>query len=273
MPPPDPARLLDRARAAPADAACARRALPLVDLTSLSGDETAAAIEALCRRAVAFGTAAVCIHPAHLPVAAPLLVGAAVRLATVTNFPDGSDDLLRAADETAAAVAAGAQEVDVVAPVAAIREGDVGLVGELVEACRVAAGPGVTLKLILETGVLGEPALIAAAARAAVMAGVDFLKTSTGKAATGATLEAAAVLLAVIAEADGRVGFKAAGGIRTTQDAAAYLHLADELLGPGWATPRTFRFGASSLLDDLARTAGLDRGSGPPPGPLPVGGY
>ena len=88
------------------------------------------------------------------------------------------------------------------------------------------------------------------------MAGVDFLKTSTGKAEVGATLEAAAALLAVCHEAGGRVGFKAAGGIRTAADAAGYLHLADAIMGPGWASPRTFRFGASSLLDDLLGRGG-----------------
>src|ERR687892_312302 len=91
------------------------------------------------------------------------------------------------------------------------------------------------------------------AARAAVMAGCDFLKTSTGKAAVGATLEAAAVLLAVIEEAEGKVGFKAAGGIRTAQQAASYLFLAEQLIDPSWASPNTFRFGASTLLDDLLR--------------------
>jgi deoxyribose-phosphate aldolase len=130
----------------------------------------------------------------------------------------------------------------------------------LVEACRTAAGPDTTLKLILETGTLREPAIITAAARAAVMAGVDFLKTSTGKAEVGATLEAAAALLAVIHEAGGRVGFKAAGGIRTAADAAGYLQLADAILGPGWASPRTFRFGASSLLDDLIGRGGAAGG-------------
>ena len=100
------------------------------------------------------------------------------------------------------------------APIGAIMEGDVGLVGEMVEAARAAAGPGTTLKLILETGTLAEPGRITAAARAAVMAGVDFLKTSTGKGPVGATLEAAVLLLEVIEEAGGRVGFKAAGGIR-----------------------------------------------------------
>jgi deoxyribose-phosphate aldolase len=179
-----------------------------------------------------------------------------VRLATVANFPHGGDDVAGAADETAAAVAAGADEVDVVAPLEALLDGDVGLVGELVEACRAAAGPEVTLKLILETGRLEEPDLITAAARAAVMAGIDFLKTSTGKTPTGATLEAAAALLAVCAEAQGQVGFKAAGGIRTARDAAGYLHLADALLGRDWASVRTFRFGASSLLDDLLGRSG-----------------
>jgi deoxyribose-phosphate aldolase len=184
-----------------------------------------------------------------------------VRLATVANFPDGSDDVARAADETAAAVAAGADEVDVVAPIAAIGEGDIGLVEELVLACKAAAGPSTLLKLILETGSLREPDRITAAARAAVMAGVDFLKTSTGKAEVGATLEAAVLLLAVAQEAGGRVGFKAAGGIRTADEAAGYLHLADAILGLDWATPGTFRFGASSLLDDLLRHLG--QGDGP----------
>ena len=107
--------------------------------------------------------------------------------------------------------------------------------------------------MILETGRLVEPALIAAAARAAVMAGADFLKTSTGQGAPGATLEAAAVLLAVIEEAEGRVGLKVSGGIRTTQQAAQYLYLADHLDEPRLDAPETLRFGASALLDDLER--------------------
>ncbi len=253
---PDFRTLLDQARRAPAQAGLAARAVPLIDLTSLNGDETAGDIGRLCERAMRHGTAAVCIYATHVPVARARLAGSKVRLATVTNFPDGSDDIARAADETAAAVAAGADEVDVVAPIAALLDGDVGLVGELVEACRTAAGPGITLKLILETGVLGEPDLITAAARAAVMAGIDFLKTSTGKAEVGATLEAAALLLSVIQEAGGRVGFKAAGGIRSAADVAGYLHLADTLLGPDWVSPATFRFGASSLLDALVSGGG-----------------
>lgn len=246
-----PEQLLDAARSAPVDAAMARRAVGLVDLTLLGDADTDDQVSALCRRAVEARTAAVCIWPRFIPTARPLLDGTGVRLAVVANFPHGGDDIAAAAEETAAAVAAGADEVDVVAPVDAILEGDVGLVGEMIEACRTAAGPTTTLKLILETGRLIEPDTITAAARAGVMAGVDFLKTSTGKIAAGATLEATAVLLSVAAE--GRVGVKVAGGVRTAADAAAYLHLADTFLGRDAVTPARFRLGASSLLDDLER--------------------
>jgi deoxyribose-phosphate aldolase len=246
------ADLLKRAAAAPADATLAARALPLLDLTSLNDGDRDADIEALCRRATDYGTAAVCVYPRFVPLARDLVRGSGVKLATVANFPHGSDDIAGAAEECAKAAQAGADEVDVVAPIEAIRGGDIGMVSELVTACRAAA-PKTTLKVILETGVLAEPAAIAGAARAAVMAGCDFLKTSTGKAPVGATPEAAAVLLAVIAEADGKVGFKAAGGIRSAQQAASYLYLAEKLLDPSWASPRTFRFGASALLDDLLR--------------------
>jgi len=245
------ADLLERAKAAPGDAMLAARALPLLDLTSLNEGDSEADIERLCERATTYGTAAVCIGPQFVPRARELLRGTGVKLATVANFPHGGDDIAAAAEACAKAAADGANEVDVVAPVQAIRDGDIGMVSELVTACRAAA-PETTLKVILETGVLVEASVITGAARAAVMAGCDFLKTSTGKTPVGATLEAAAVLLAVIEEADGRVGFKAAGGIRTARQAAAYLYLAEQLINPSWACPATFRFGASSpLLDDL----------------------
>lgn len=255
MPRRDLSDLIARARSATADAATARRAIPLLDLTTLRGDESEDEVERLARRAREAGTAAVCVHTALVPAARRALAGSGVRVASVANFPEGRDDLTAVAVEVAAAVAAGADEVDVVAPIGAVLEGDVGLVGEMVEAAREAAGSGVILKMILETGVLEAPERITAAARAAVMAGVDFLKTSTGKAAVGATPEAAVLLLEVIEEAGGRVGLKAAGGVRTGADAAGYLLLADEILGSGWASPATFRIGASALLDDLERLA------------------
>jgi deoxyribose-phosphate aldolase len=247
--PPD---LIERAARAPGDAAAAARILPLLDLTSLGNDDTEPEIETLCARAIDAGVAAVCVWPRFLPVAKARLAHSPIRLATVVNFPDGSDDLERAAGETAAAIAAGAEEVDVVAPLQAILDGDIGLVTELVQACRKEA-PDAILKVILETGRLAEPARIAAAARAAIMGGCDMLKTSTGKITPGATLEAAAVVLALLEEADGRVGIELSGGIRTTQQAAQYLYLVDQFLGSGWTSPATLRFGASALLNDLLK--------------------
>jgi deoxyribose-phosphate aldolase len=238
--------------AEPVDAALRRRLIGLLDLTSLAGDETAAAIAELCARAVRHGTAAVCVPPHAVAIARARLAGTPVRLATVAGFPAGGDDLAAVAEEVAAAVAAGADEIDVVAPLAAIADGDIGLAGELVRLVKATAGPATVTKLILETGTLGGAGTIASVARAAVMEGVDFLKTSTGKVAVGATPEAVAVLLQVIVEAGGRVGLKVAGGVRTKAQAAAYLAQAEAALGPGWAGPARFRIGASRLLDELA---------------------
>ena len=249
---PDLAALVREARDAEGTALVAERCLPLLDLTSLSGQETEAEIERLCARAREHGVAAVCIYPAHVALARSLLDGSKVLVATVAAFPAGGDDIGRAVDEVAAAVGDGAQEVDLVAPLEAVAQGDIGMVEELVVAARAAAGKGVTLKLILETGRFSEPSVITAMARAAVMGGIDFLKTSTGKIPVGATPEAAALLLAVIQEAGGRVGFKAAGGVRTVADAAVYLDLAGRILGPDWIGPGRFRIGASGLLDDIA---------------------
>jgi deoxyribose-phosphate aldolase len=248
--PPD---LLGQASAAPATREIAARILPLVDLTTLGDDDREDDVERLCARAAEVGVAAVCVWPRFVPAARRALERSGVKVATVANFPAGGDDVAGAVAEIEAAVRDGADEIDLVAPLGAILEGDVGLVSEMVQAAKAAAA-GRILKVILETGRLGAPPLITAAARAAIMAGADFLKTSTGKAPVGATLEAAAVLLAVIDEADGRVGIKLSGGLRTTQQAAQYLYLIDHFMTPGWVEPRTVRFGASApLVDDLVQ--------------------
>ncbi len=113
------------------------------------------------------------------------------------------------------------------------------------------AGAGALLKVILETGALGEPDTIRQASEAAIAAGADMLKTSTGKIATGATLPAAQAMLETIQASGGTVGFKASGGLRSLSDTIAYLELAEEILGAGWASPARFRIGASRLLDDI----------------------
>ncbi|MFP4263096.1 MAG: deoxyribose-phosphate aldolase [Halomonas sp.] len=240
----------------------ARQALALMDLTSLNDDDTDARIESLCRRArTPAGTpAAVCVYPAFVTTARRTLkaldLAGKVRVATVTNFPHGGDDIMAAARETREAVAAGADEVDVVFPYRALLAGDEETGRELVACCHQACGDA-HLKVILETGELRDPALIRRAAELAIEGGADFLKTSTGKVAVNATLEAAEILLEAIKASGRDVGFKAAGGVRTAEDAQAYLTLAERLMGAAWITPAHFRFGASSLLDDLLATLGL----------------
>ncbi|MFD2197303.1 deoxyribose-phosphate aldolase, partial [Halomonas beimenensis] len=214
----------------------ARQALSLMDLTSLNDDDTDASIEALCQRAkTPVGTpAAVCVYPRFIVPARRALtahrLNGTVKIATVTNFPHGHDDVMAAARETREAVASGADEVDVVFPYRALMAGDEAVGRELVEMCKAACGDA-TLKVILETGELEDPALIRRAAELAVEGGADFLKTSTGKVAVNATLEAAETLLEVIRDSGRDVGFKAAGGVRTAEDAQAYLQLAERVMG------------------------------------------
>ena len=239
--------------------AVARRAIPLLDLTSLGDDDTPATIERLCAAAGGAGgaAAAVCVYPEHIATARRALAEQGlgrVAVATVTNFPDGGADVERARRETRRAVAAGADEVDVVLPWRAWLAGDHETGRRLVAACREASA-GRILKVILETGELKDPDRIRAASLAALDAGADFIKTSTGKVAVNATPEAARVMLEAIRER-GRGGFKAAGGVRTVADAAAYLALADGIMGPAWADASRFRIGASALLGELRRALG-----------------
>lgn len=226
--------------------------LGLLDLTSLGEDDSPARIRALCAAARSRHglPAAVCVYPEHVTAAREALAGTPVKIATVVNFPDGGSDPARVARETRRAIAAGADEIDMVLPYRALQAGD-GAARACVDACRAACGPDVALKLILETGALATPALIRKACELGLDAGVDFLKTSTGKVAVNATLEAAEIMLGAIAERGGGCGFKAAGGIRTAADARAYAALAERLFGPGWVTPARFRIGASALFDAL----------------------
>ncbi|MGC3872492.1 deoxyribose-phosphate aldolase [Halomonas sp. GXIMD04776] len=240
----------------------ARQALSLMDLTSLNDDDSDATIEALCRRAkTSVGTpAAVCIYPAFVATARRALsaygLGNTVKIATVANFPGGDGELMKVAREVRAAVASGADEVDVVFPYRALMAGDEEQGRELVDACKSVCADA-TLKVILETGELNDPALIRRAGELAIDGGADFLKTSTGKVTVNATLESAEILLTLIRHADREVGFKAAGGVRSAEDAQAYLQLATRIMGSDWLTPAHFRFGASSLLDSLLVTLGV----------------
>ena len=231
----------------------ARRALGLVDLTSLGEVEQAADMDALCKRAVTVHgpVAAVCVWPQFVNRCRRALAGSGIRVAAVANFPGGGSDAEWAALQTRAIVADGADEVDLVMPYQAWLAGRRDLARDLITRCKAVCGPGVALKVILETGVLATPEAIREASLDAIDSGADFIKTSTGKTPISATPEAAAIMLKAIRDRGARVGFKAAGGIRDLAQAAEYLSLADDIMGRDWVRPEHFRFGASGLLDAL----------------------
>jgi deoxyribose-phosphate aldolase len=235
------------------DVATARRALRCLDLTDLSETCSDPAIDALCAKALTphGPVAAVCVWPQFVSRAREPLKGSGVRIATVVNFPAGGEDVNRVVDDVHESLTDGAQEIDLVIPYRAIRRGETELAAEMIAGVRDMVDQGRLLKVILETGELAEPALIEAASRVAIEAGADFIKTSTGKSAVSATPQAAEVMLNAIKASGKPVGLKPSGGIRTLADAALYLELADRIMGAGWATPRTFRIGASSVYDAL----------------------
>ncbi|MEZ9874799.1 deoxyribose-phosphate aldolase [Vibrio breoganii] len=239
--------------------AAALRALKLMDLTTLNDDDTDQKVIDLCHAAKSAvgNTAAVCIYPRFVPIAKKTLREQGtpdVKIATVTNFPHGNEDIDIAVAETKAAVAYGADEVDVVFPYRALMAGNAEVGFELVKQCKAACGD-ILLKVIIETGELKEEALIKQASEICIKAGADFIKTSTGKVPVNATPEYARMMLEVIRDMGvTNVGFKPAGGVRTAEDAAQYLAMADDILGDSWVDSRHYRFGASSLLTNLLNT-------------------
>ena len=233
-----------------------RQGIQLMDLTTLSDDDTDQKVIQLCADAhtAAGDTAAVCIYPRFIPIARKALAEQNtphIKIATVTNFPHGNDDLDIALAETRAAVAYGADEVDVVFPYRALMAGNSEIGATMIKACREICGDKVTLKVIIESGVLNSPELIKQASLISIAAGADFIKTSTGKVPVNATLEAAKIMLDAIKESGRDVGFKAAGGVKDAQAANDYMQLARDIMGNDWVNIDHFRFGASSLLVSL----------------------
>ncbi|MEE4330088.1 MAG: deoxyribose-phosphate aldolase [Wenzhouxiangella sp.] len=239
----------------------ARGMIGLVDLTRLESTDTGddserRAIAELCRRAAtpAGPVAAVCVYPAWVELADRSLreagVRESVRLATVANFPGGTASVDDTVAEIRAALDQGADEIDVVLPWRALRDGHVDTARRLLAASRIACAAH-CMKVILESGELAEPELIRQASKIAIACGADFLKTSTGKVPVNATLSAATIMLETVRDSGRDVGFKASGGLRRLEDAAAYLALAGQMMGSDWIGPDHLRFGASSLLDDL----------------------
>jgi len=238
-------------------------AIRCIDLTTLEGQDTPGKVAALCGKALhpdpsdasIPAVAAVVIYPSLVRAAATRLRGTGVHVASVaTAFPSGQTFTSIKVAETKEAVAAGADEVDMVIDRGAFLSGDYQKVfdeiGQVKEACGDAH-----LKVILETGELGTYDNVRRASVLAMAAGADFIKTSTGKIQPAATLPVALVMMEAIRDfyrETGRpVGFKPAGGIRTAKQAIAYLIVLNETLGPEWLSPHRFRLGASTLLNDI----------------------
>lgn len=247
-------------------------AIRMVDLTTLEGADTPGKVRALCAKArhpdpsdlSCPSVAAVCLYPPLVATAASELAGSGVRVASVaTGFPSGQAPLEVKLAEVSEVVAAGADEVDMVINRGAFLAGRYQQVyeeiGAVREACGAGAGgperPRAHLKVILETGELATYDNVRRAAWLAMLAGADFVKTSTGKVQPAATPAVTLVMLEAVRDfrdaTGATVGVKPAGGIRTTKDAIRYLVLVGETAGEDWLAPDRFRFGASTLLNDL----------------------
>ncbi len=253
-------------------------AISMIDLTTLEGQDTPGKVRALCAKALRPDpsvpetprVAAICVYPDMVPVAVEALRGSRVKVASVaTAFPSGRASLAVKLADTRDAVAAGADEIDMVIDRGAFLSGRYLEVFEEIVAVKEACGEA-HLKVILETGELDTYDNVRRASWLGMLAGGDFIKTSTGKIAPAATLSVTLVMLEAVrdfrATTGRQVGVKPAGGIRTAKDAIKHLVLINETVGDDWLDPDWFRLGASSLLNDLLmqRTkAATGRYSGP----------
>ncbi len=240
-----------------------RLCVAMMDLTTLEGADSPGRVRQLCQKARrplptrddVPSCAAVCVYPDLVPIAFRALAGSGVAVASVaTGFPAGRTDRATKLREVGLAVAAGAREIDMVIDRGAFLAGRYGEVFAEIAAVKEACGEA-HLKVILETGELRTYDNVRRACRIALLAGADFVKTSTGKVTPASTLPVVLLLLEAVRdhflETGRQVGVKAAGGIRTAKDALRYLVLVNETCGDRWLSPQWFRFGASSLLNDV----------------------
>jgi deoxyribose-phosphate aldolase len=239
--------------------------ISMIDLTTLEGKDTRGKVWALCQKAMRPDPAsrdhdiphvgAVCVYPTMIPFVKEALAGSGVKIASVaTGFPSGQTFTSIKVEETRQAVAAGADEIDMVTDRGAFLSGDYQKVFDEIAEVKEACGPA-HLKVILETGELANYDQVRKASLIAMFAGGDFIKTSTGKVGVNATLPVTLVMLEAIRDfyhvTGKRIGMKPAGGISTAKLALSYLVLLYETMGPEWMTPDLFRIGASSLLNDV----------------------
>jgi deoxyribose-phosphate aldolase len=238
-------------------------ALSMVDLTTLEGADTPGKVKQLCRKGLLPDpsdpslprVAAICVYPTMVPPAHEILKGTGVHLASVaTAFPSGQSPMELRIEEVRYCVEQGADEIDMVISRGAFLAGDYARISNEVAAFKEACGSA-HLKVILETGELGSLDQVRLASDLAMEAGADFIKTSTGKVAQAASMEVTLVMLEAIRDfywrTGKKIGMKPAGGIRTAKQAVHYLVMLRETLGRDWMTPDLFRFGASSLANDI----------------------
>ncbi len=238
-------------------------AISMVDLTTLEGSDTLGKVRNLCRKAILPDperpetphAAAICVYPDLVETALAEVAGSGVKIASVaTAFPSGRSSLEVKLADTRIAVSAGADEIDMVIDRGAFLAGRYGVVFEQIQAIKEACGAA-RLKVILETGELATYDNVRRASWLALLAGADFIKTSTGKISPAATLPVTHVMLQAVRDWRDLTGeqraVKPAGGIRNAKDAIRYLVAVKEVAGPEWLDPHWFRFGASSLLNDL----------------------
>ena len=243
--------------------AALKLALSMIDLTTLEGQDTPGKVRQLCQKAVHLHdslpglphVAAVCVYPTMVRVAKQALAGSDIKVTSVaTAFPSGMTPLNIKLEETTTAVQEGADEIDMVLSRGAFLQGEYTRVFDEIVAVKDACGDA-HLKVILETGELGTLDRVRRASVLAMQAGAAFIKTSTGKIQPAATMPVTLVMLQAIRdyyyETDRRVGMKPAGGISKAKQAIQYLVMLRETLGQEWLTPDLFRFGASSLANDL----------------------
>lgn len=241
-----------------------KRCFGCIDLTSLGATDSRRSIGEFTRKAIelprhfpeAGSVASICVYPVFVETVGLAAGDSKMAITSVSGgFPSSQTYLEVKMLETAMAIENGADEIDIVISIGEMLDGEYDLAGNEIETLRAEIGDDAILKVILESGTLSDPELIHKAATIAMEAGADFIKTSTGKNGIAATPEAAVAMCLAIrqfAEKTGRkVGFKAAGGISTAENAALYYSIVEEILGEEWLTPERFRIGASSLANNL----------------------
>ncbi|WP_122666665.1 deoxyribose-phosphate aldolase [Pseudomonas viridiflava] len=239
-----------------------RQAIGLFDLMALDVNDTEARVIGLCQRAMTpLGPiAAICVYPRFVLLARTTLdrlLHRDIRVVAVVNFPYGSPGIEAVVSETRAAVMSGADEIDMVYPFRTLLSGDQQTGKDMIAACRAACGPNTVLTVTLEVGDLRDPQIIRHACQGAILAGANFIKTSTGKLVNPPTPQAVRIMLECIVDVGGQVGLKLCGGLRTLAEARLFIDMARARFGPQWVSAQRVRLVGSSLLDDILLQLGV----------------